>query len=340
MVGAEHARLDDTADFELTVPIPVDETVDPDACSDDGATPLRPPRRLLLLEDDEFDALITSRLLSASAVVEFQVCRARTLAEALGLLKTDAFDIALVDMNVPDSHGLETVREIVGRDGGLPTIVLTGDESAEVAVDALQIGAQDYLPKAHADARTLQRIIEFAIQRKGKEKELTSRAYSDALTGLANRALLNDRWIRSRARSGRSGGKVGVLVADIDSFKAVNDRFGHDGGDAVLRHFAQMLAGSVRKSDVVARLGGDEFVVVFENIASQSQLERLCQSLNCVEATVPYEGEIIPYSVSVGLSVSDPHAEEDLMAVVRRADLEMYRRKNASFAGAPVKVLR
>jgi len=282
----------------------------------------------LILEDDEFDAAVTQELLEKYCSREFAVERASELKDAVALLSRSDFNVALIDMNLPDSQGLETVRQAVQANPSVPIIVITGDEDLDTAIAALKIGAQDYLPKSLLDSKVLQRVIEYAVQRKLKEDTLTTKAYFDTLTGLANRALLYDRWCRSLARSQRSGKKAGLLIADIDSFKQVNDRFGHNAGDSVLIDFSESLKASVRQTDVVARLGGDEFVIVLENIEREDDV---LQIRDTIVAKMPFAAsdgpQTIPYTASIGCTISDPSLEEDLMAVLRRADSEMYKIK-------------
>ena len=279
----------------------------------------------LVLEDDEFDAAVTQELLEKFCEKKFIVRRARALQEAVQLLKHAEFGVALIDMNVIDSTGLDTVREIIRANPHVPIVVLTGNDDIDIAIAALRLGAQDYLPKSQLDNRTLQRVIEYSIQRKEKETELTTKAYFDSLTGLANRSLLYERWRRSMSRSKRAGHNTGLLIADIDRFKEVNDQYGHHAGDTLLVHFAERLSKSVRDTDIVARLGGDEFVLILENIRSKEEVENVRDTLSLtLPAVFSYEGAGIEYSVSIGGAISNPHDNEDMMAVIKRADSEMY----------------
>ncbi len=151
---------------------------------------------------------------------------------------------------------------------------------------------------------------------------LTERAVRDPLTGLANRALLEERLRAALARDARTGGRTGVLFLDLDGFKAVNDRYGHGVGDDVLREVARRLAAGVRPSDTVARLGGDEFVVLAEGLTG----EALGQLSERLEASLgePYEvGPVVRVGVSVGAALSDG-GEADPAGLVGLADRGMY----------------
>ncbi|MEM1103663.1 MAG: diguanylate cyclase [Pseudomonadota bacterium] len=289
--------------------------------------------KALLLEDDEFDAAVTQELLEKCCKKSFTVTRASSLQQAVAELSRTDFEVALVDMNVADSAGLDTVRGAIQANPDVPIIVLTGHDDTATATAALRIGAQDYLPKSELDNRTLQRIIQYAIERKEKETHLTIKAYYDGLTGLANRALLYERWRRSLARAKRTGRRMGVLIADINRFKLVNDLYGHHAGDALLKEFASKLLGSVRESDIVARLGGDEFVLVLESIRSKEEVNSVRDTLMLsLSDQFRYEGKVLKFSASIGGAVSDPTEEEDLMAVIKRADAEMYEFKAIAHA--------
>ncbi|MFG6468039.1 diguanylate cyclase domain-containing protein [Pelomonas baiyunensis] len=185
--------------------------------------------------------------------------------------------------------------------------------------------------------------------RKDMEAQVHQLAFLDALTGLPNRRLLEDRLRMAVAQSGRTGLHGAVLFLDLDRFKALNDTHGHAAGDLLLVAVAQRLQALVRASDTVVRLGGDEFVVMLSPLPAQSQdahhqAERLADKLRHALAE-PYE-LLLPEdagvqrvqhqgAASVGVTVFGPqdrHAE----AVLQRADQAMYRAKAARGPGAAV----
>ena len=249
-------------------------------------------QKVLLLEDDDFDAAVTRELLEKCCRQQFVVERCKLLSEACKLLSRGDFLAALIDMNLPDSAGLDTVREVHQANPETPIVVLTGTDDANTALAALGIGAQDYLPKTALDSRALERVIQYSVSRKQKENELTTKAYYDSLTGLGNRALLYDRWRRGLSRSRRAERLVGVLVVDVDDFKSVNDTHGHEAGDLLLMHLSSRLTAYVRNTDIVARLGGDEFVVVLENVRSKCEVDAVRDKLmNEVDYTMATNGQ-------------------------------------------------
>lgn len=281
--------------------------------------------RILLLEDNDFDAAMTREILEKCCRRAFTVHRCKFLSEARTELSRGDYAAALIDMHVPDASGLETVREVLQANSDTPIIVLTGMDDNDVAVAALGIGAQDYLPKSALDSRSIERSIQYSMSRKQKENDLTANAYYDSLTGLGNRALLYDRWRRGLERARRADRMVGVLVVDVDQFKTVNDSHGHNTGDNLLMHLSDRLKASVRETDVVARLGGDEFVIVLENIREKSEVNAVRDKLmNEVSYCMTAHGQKIPYTVSIGGAIIDPTNEDDLMHVMRDADAEMY----------------
>jgi diguanylate cyclase (GGDEF)-like protein/PAS domain S-box-containing protein len=175
-----------------------------------------------------------------------------------------------------------------------------------------------------------QRRVSFAVditERKQAERALEHRALHDALTGLGNRVALQDRLDAALQRARRDGEMVAVLFVDLDGFKTVNDRFGHDAGDALLVSVARSLAGLVRSSDTVARLAGDEFVLVLPNIVSMQNAVTVaekvlsaCQSLSAVDSAWT-----ISASVGISLFPFDARTADELL---HRADAAMYRAKS------------
>lgn len=155
------------------------------------------------------------------------------------------------------------------------------------------------------------------------QRAATHEALHDPLTGLPNRRLLTDRLTHALARAARRSSGLAVLFVDLDGFKLVNDTFGHDEGDLVLRTCARRLVSAMRASDTVTRLGGDEFVVIAEDIASDTAARRVVDRVTAALAmAVPAGGTLIRVGASVGVALS--HGHEDVDALVRRADAAMY----------------
>jgi diguanylate cyclase (GGDEF)-like protein/PAS domain S-box-containing protein len=158
---------------------------------------------------------------------------------------------------------------------------------------------------------------------------LTERAVRDPLTGLANRALLEERLRSALSRDARSGESTGALFLDLDGFKSVNDRHGHAVGDTVLRTVAERLVGGVRPSDTVARLGGDEFVVLVE-AASEAGLRVLIERLRVEVARPITVGHLtLTVGVSIGMALSEA-GEADPHTLLAQADARMYDAKRST----------
>jgi len=162
-----------------------------------------------------------------------------------------------------------------------------------------------------------------------KELELQHLAHHDHLTGLANRLLLDDRIEHAIARARRGGVGVGVLLVDIDHFKAINDAHGHDAGDELLIAIAGRLGDCVRETDTVARLGGDEFIVVLEDLPDSAAAAVVAEKV-VAAATRPVElaSGTAHVSVSVGVAFFPEHAN-DRARLLKRADAAMYAAKTA-----------
>ena len=165
-----------------------------------------------------------------------------------------------------------------------------------------------------------------AIEQAQAREELEHRAFHDELTGLPNRALLNDRLTHALQRSPRRDAAVAVVFFDLDRFKLVNDSLGHDAGDRLLVQVAKRLRSRLRASDTVGRLGGDEFVVLVDDIHAESDAHAAVQRVvDILEQPFEVDGETIFVSASVGVALARDvaHAAD----VLREADDAMYRAK-------------
>ena len=174
-------------------------------------------------------------------------------------------------------------------------------------------------------------MLALITMQRGQMRKL---ALYDGLTGLPNRQLFFERATQAIARARRLRTGVGVLFIDADRFKSVNDRFGHDAGDAVLRHIATRLRALLRESDVVARLAGDEFVLMLPDIDSREELEVVADKIrDAMREPAIVRGRPLPVTVSTGASLY-PVDGERIEALLRHADDRMYRAKRAAAGGS------
>ncbi len=152
-------------------------------------------------------------------------------------------------------------------------------------------------------------------------------AFHDSLTGIANRALLQDRANHALSRSSLTGKPVSVLFCDLDDFKTINDSLGHDKGDELLSVITTRLLGCVRDSDTVARFGGDEFAILLEDSGTESSLALAERILDVVRYEIALEGRTVFPSVSIGVATAGAGATTDQL--LRDADTAMYVAKRA-----------
>jgi two-component system, cell cycle response regulator len=196
-----------------------------------------------------------------------------------------------------------------------------------LALQAVQNGAQDYLVKGQGQPELLARSIRYAIERKRAEERLTYLAQYDQLTGLVNRTLFRDRLVQAMARSKRLQQPLGLMLLDLDRFKAVNDTMGHDVGDQLLKAVARRLQDCVREVDTVARMGGDEFTIILEGLSCEGDIaivaRRITESLAEPFDLTEHQASI---GVSIGITVY-PSDDHEIDVLLKHADAAMYRAK-------------
>jgi diguanylate cyclase (GGDEF)-like protein len=211
----------------------------------------------------------------------------------------------------------------------VPIVVVVDHEDEDEGVAAIRAGAQDYLSKPGLYPAQLRRALLHAAERKRTESMLTHQALHDALTGLPNRALFEDRLGLALERSRRSGAAIAVLFLDLDNFKHVNDSLGHAAGDQVLTGLADRLRTMLRPMDTLCRYGGDEFTLLFEDLGSEREVVLIAERISQAAALpVPVDRGQTTVTVSIGVAmVRDPDIAPD--AVLREADAAMYRAKRS-----------
>ena len=166
--------------------------------------------------------------------------------------------------------------------------------------------------------------------RQTSEARLEFMAHHDGLTGLHNRIMLEDRLEQALARAERAGTQVALLFCDLDGFKPINDRYGHDAGDVVLRQIAQRLSQGRRRTDTVARLGGDEFVILLADLDDARAAAKTVaeQCLTAIREPFEIDGTTLTLGMSICIAL---HAGTAIAPsyLISQADIAMYRAKHA-----------
>jgi diguanylate cyclase (GGDEF)-like protein len=176
--------------------------------------------------------------------------------------------------------------------------------------------------------RTLARLQSAEVQQRAAEQRLAQLAQYDALTGLANRTLFQDRLAQAIARAHRSERRIALLFLDLDRFKEINDSLGHEAGDRVLQETAARLRQSLREGDSVARLGGDEFTVVLEDVADADEVRGVAQKLmHAFAEPFRVDRQDLYVTPSMGIALY-PADGADADSLLKHADTAMYQAKS------------
>jgi len=290
--------------------------------------------RILLLEDDNIDRRAIRRALKTN-LSNFECDSVSLFTDASTLIENNCYDIVLTDMNLPDSDGLDTVTSLLKLVDKTPIVVLSGSDDDAIALEAVHVGAQDFISKRYiSDAGLIGRTLRHAIERHhlkvGLEKTRDRErflAHYDQCTSLPNRLLFLDRLQQAVVHAERNNGVFALFFVDLDRFKHVNDSIGHTAGDEVLRTVGARMKGLVRDSDTVARFGGDEYVVLLQFSNSAEAMQALAQRIiKAINQPIQYGHHQCTVGASIGVACYPTHGNfpEQL---IKNADMAMYEAK-------------
>ncbi len=290
------------------------------------------PARVLIVDDNPNQAKRLSDFLTADH-------KPMTLDECGGLTGAATVDLMVVSLCGDKFDGLQLCAYLntleATRD--LPILAIADEQNGDRAIKALELGASDVLFRP-VDSEELLARVKTQVKRKRYVDALRSRldqsmelAVTDQLTGLYNRRYMENHLSQLVNRANMGGGRLAILLCDLDRFKRINDQFGHDIGDEVLREFAKRLKANIRPTDIACRYGGEEFMVIMPGMnvdMAHIAAERLREAISRESFKLPRGMEALDITMSGGVSSCSP-TDEGTSQLIKRADEALYRAKES-----------
>lgn len=283
--------------------------------------------KILFIDREYGEYLLIADILSHVRHVEYQLTWCNQLDTSLPKILSQDYDVVLLDYYWGDHSARDLLNTARVQACQTPIVVMTDEMETEVDREAIRAGASDYLIKGQIDCELLERTLRYAIERKQTEQHLARLAHYDPLTDIPNRILFRDRLEHAIRLAERDHTFFTLMFIDLNGFKQVNDNFGHDAGDAVIRICADRLNNCMRRSDSVARMGGDEFTLLLQNTEFNTDVAHVAQK---VIDSLSVPSQISGYEVVVGCSIGIamyPQAGRDADTLLKNADLAMYKAK-------------
>jgi|ERR1700691_106310 diguanylate cyclase (GGDEF)-like protein len=269
---------------------------------------------------------------------QYSILFANTGQSAIELFRQHRPTMVITDWNMPDLSGIEVCRQIRANanDSYTYVIIVTSASEKEKVVEGLEAGADDYLTKPFHPKELLARVgvgkklVELRQQIESQNQIVKELALTDALTSLPNRRAVED-WAKGQLSAAvRHSFSFWVVIADLDNFKVINDTYGHDAGDTVLKEFAGILKKRVRSSDICGRIGGGEFIMIFTHADECNTgivVARILRQLR--EHEFSFGGKPVQVTASFGIAGLQGKGMPDFAKLVSQADAALHAAKRA-----------
>jgi diguanylate cyclase (GGDEF)-like protein len=285
--------------------------------------------KILVIDDDPFSANLIDGCLRAAGFMSSYCSHPE---QALNAITSELPDLVILDVVMPGLDGFELCRRVRTHPAlqFTPIIFVTRKGDLEQRVRGLEVGGNDYIAKPFEPQELVARVRSH-LQRLAALRDMAVR---DGLTRCYNHKYFKMRLDQEIARARRYRLELALGILDIDHFKQVNDAHGHPAGDAALVHLANLIALSVRSTDVVARYGGEEFGILLvqaggaeASIITNRIRQRIIQH-GFELPSVSVDGEIVRVPVTVSIGVTQFNPDDNLQAFLERADRALYQAKN------------
>jgi two-component system cell cycle response regulator len=290
------------------------------------------PFKIVVVDDSPVYRKLVEGVLAQERYTVFFAKNGREALETLGAQRPA---LVITDWEMPDISGIDLCKKIRDEQGSYTyVILLTSNAEKDRVIEGLAAGADDYLTKPFHSGELLARIavgrrmVELHRQIQTKNLQLRELALTDSLTGLPNRRALEEWARRALKGAARHGFPLWIVLADLDHFKCVNDNYGHQGGDVILKRFSDLLRRHTRSSNICGRIGGEEFVSVLTHVEEpgvQIAVERFRQQLEAERFS--FQGNVIRITASFGIAGFQGERAPTLDELLRNADAALYEAK-------------
>lgn len=289
--------------------------------------------KVLIADDDKLSRLFVKDLLTKWG---YEALEAEDGEHAWQILQEDSPRLMVVDWMMPKMDGPELCQRLrESSDGNYHYIILlTGRDSKEDIIGGLNAGADDYITKPfipqelEVRLRVGRRILELQQSLQEALEVQRYQAQHDPLTGILNHGEILSVLEQELSRAERQGGKLAIMMGDLDHFKMVNDTFGHVAGDAVLVEVARRIKKNLRIYDTVGRYGGEEFLLVLPGCAAEEAKLIANRILNSIQSQpVLFQNNAITVKISLGLAFNKVGERTELNDIVQAADSVLYQAK-------------
>ncbi len=290
---------------------------------------------ILLVDDDQVDRTAITRTLKKSNL-NVNIEEAVTVDQGLELYAKHAFDIILLDYSMPARDGIEMILDIRNESKGSSTaiVMMSTFEDENIALECIKAGAQDFLIKSDISEKKLRRAILHSTTRHELEvklfetyQQVKQLAETDSLTKLPNRYFFDESLKLAITNNRRNDHTLALLLFDIDNFKLINDNFGHDVGDLLLKKNVAKIKKCLRGNELFARLGGDEFAITLSNLQNSEQALLVAQRIiSTMQTPIEIATTTINSTVSIGIALH-PCNGKTSEELFKYADIAMYRAK-------------
>jgi diguanylate cyclase (GGDEF)-like protein len=257
-------------------------------------------RKILLIDDDRMQFRLTQAHFKAFVTEQFELEWAATYEDGIKRLLSGDHAACLLDYQLGERDGLQLIRDAMGQGCRTPIVFLTAETAERVDIAAMNAGALDYLVKGEITPRVLERSLRYALKLGDTLEALRRLATRDPLTGLLNRREFERILIEEEERVRRFNHSLGLVMVDIDHFKAVNDTHGHAVGDVVLREVARRVAGELRVVDRAMRYGGEEIALILVQTDRAGAIDLARRVCRAVES----EPILVSDTIALNLTVS------------------------------------